>query len=92
MLEAKQEGLDRKEAKLKDRETRIGVEEDGEYKHGYADGVADGVRKISEITQKDRDGAMKIAMVAAASHTPVANIKEINSELQLTTGDTDKEA
>lgn len=87
ILEAKKDGLDTREAKLKDRAARLAEEEAGEYKKGYADGVADGVRKISEITQGDRDNAMKIAMVAASSHTPVANMKEaMDVNHQLTEG------
>ncbi len=86
VLATRKESLDEKEASLKDRENKLESKEEGRYKTGYADGVADGVRKISEITQKDRDNAMKIAMVSAASHTPLANIKEINSEYRLTEG------
>lgn len=86
VLEARKDSLDNKEAALKDRENKLESKEEGRYKTGYADGVADGVRKISEITKGDRDNAMKIAMVAAASHTPLANIKEINSEYRLTEG------
>ncbi len=86
------EQLDERQAKLKTREAKIGQEEEGEYKRGYADGVSDGVRKISEITQGDRDNAMKVAMVAAASHTPVENIKELNNVHQLTAGSDSKKS
>lgn len=91
VLQQKKEDLDAREAKLKDRASKLDTDEDKSYKTGYADGVADGVRKISEITQADRDNAMKIAMVSAASHTPVANIKEVNRELRLTAGNEDEE-
>ena len=91
VLEQRQENQDAREAKLKDRSSKLDSAEETNYKSGYADGVADGVRKISEITQKDRDAAMKIAMVSAASHTPIQNIKEVNRELRLTAGDTDSE-
>ena len=90
VLEQRKEALDLREAQLTDRESKIGSKEEGEYKHGYADGVADGVRKISDITQKDRDNAMKVAMVSASSHTPVANLKEINNAHQITAGTEDK--
>ena len=91
-LEAVKEAQDRREAALKDRAARLEEAEAGEYKKGYADGVADGVRKISEITQKDRDGAMKIAMVAAASHSTPEVIKELaNGTKALTEGTTDSE-
>lgn len=93
MLEAKKEGLDAKEAKLKDRETKLGTEEDKRYKEGYADGVADGVRKISEITATDRENAMKVAMVAAASHTSPEVVKELNGNVKsLTEGTQNTEA
>ena len=77
-LSTMKELQDKREAKLKDRENRLGTEEDKQYKEGYADGVADGVRKINEITAKDRENAMKVAMVAAASHSTPEVIKELN--------------
>lgn len=92
VIAAEKERLEARESKLKDRENKIGTEEDKRYKEGYADGVADGVRKIGEITQKDRDNAMKVAMVAASSHTPVDNLKELNSVHQLTAGTQDSKA
>ena len=79
VLAAMKELQDKREAKLKDRENRLGTEEDKRYKEGYADGVADGVRKINEITAKDRENAMKVAMVAAASHSTPEVIKELNN-------------
>jgi cell division protein FtsB len=85
------ETLDAREAKLKDRESKIGLEEEGEYKRGYADGVSDGVRKINDITQKDRDNAFKVAMVSAASHTDPRIVSEINNVQALTAGTTDSE-
>jgi chromosome segregation ATPase len=88
VLEAEHERLDARETKVKDRESKLTSKEEGRYKEGYADGVADGVRKISEITQKDRDNAMKVAMVAASSHTPAANMKEVmNVNRQLGSGE-----
>lgn len=86
VLEAKKEALDAKAAQLREKESQINYQEEGSYKNGYADGVADGVRKINEITQKYRDGAMNVAMVAAASHTPVENMKEVNNALRITDG------
>ena len=91
-LQAIKDGLDKREAKLKDRAARLEEDEAGEYKKGYADGVADGVRKISEITQEDRNQAMKVAMVAAASHSTPEVIKELSRGTnQLTEGITDSE-
>lgn len=77
VLAAKKEGLDKREAKLAD-------EEDAKSKASYADGLADGLRKAHEITQKDRENAMKVAMVSAASHTPAETMKELNNVHQLT--------
>jgi chromosome segregation ATPase len=42
------------------------------YKTGYSDGLADGLRKIHEITAEDRKQAMQVAALAASSHTPEA--------------------
>lgn len=86
VLAAKKEGLDKREAKLKDRESKVGQEEEGEYKRGYADGVADGVRKINEITAGDRENAMKVAMVAAASHSTPEVIREVTNVKGLASG------
>ena len=90
-LDARKEQLDAKESTLRSRESNIDSKEETNYKKGYADGIADGLRKISEITQGDRDNAMKIAMVSAASHTPTANLKELNSVHQITAGSSNSE-
>lgn len=90
VLTALKDTLDEKEARLKTREAKLGTEEDKRYKEGYADGVADGVRKISEITKDDRKQAMQIAMVAAASHSKPEVIKEALNVPQLPAGDEDK--
>lgn len=89
-LSALKSGLDGRTAKIKERESQLDSEEESNFKKVYADGIADGLRKISEITAKDREDAMKIAMVSAASHTPTANMKEINNELRLTAGSQEK--
>lgn len=92
VLQTRQDLLEQRENRVSERESLVEDTENGRYKEGYADGVADGIRKINEITQKDRDNAMKVAMVAASSHTPVANMREINSELrQLTASGQDSE-
>lgn len=90
-LDARKEQLDAKESTLRSRESSIDSKEETNYKKGYADGIADGLRKISEITAKDREDAMKIAMVSAASHTPTANLKELNSVHQITAGSSNSE-
>ena len=89
-LKAQKGILGSREAALGEREALIGSKEEGNYKKGYADGLSDGLRKIGEITQKDRDNAMKIALVSASSHTPIDNLKEINSVHQITPGNSDK--
>lgn len=70
----KEEALDKREAKLVESE---GNTEDKNYKSGYADGVADGVRKISEITAADRKDAMDVAKISAASHTKSETVKAV---------------
>lgn len=42
------------------------------FRAGYADGLADGLRKAHEITAEDRRAGMQIAALAAASHQPDA--------------------
>ena len=80
-LNAREDSIIKREAKIRNREdlleSRVSTEDDKRYKEGYADGVADGVRKISEITQVDRQNAMDIAMVSAASHTKPEIVKEV---------------
>lgn len=78
-LEANIEAL---EANIKANEGK----EDMNYKKGYSDGIADGLREVGKITAKDRENSMKVAMIAASSHTPVANLKEINNAHQITAG------
>lgn len=90
-LDARKESLDAQAASIRERESKIDSKEESNYKKGYADGIADGLRKISEVTAKDREDAMKIAMVSAASHTPTANIKELNNVHQLTEGSSNTE-
>lgn len=80
-LNTREMAIYKKEEKLEKREKAVAESEnnteDKNYKTGYADGVADGVRKISEITQVDRQNAMDIAMVSAASHTKPEIVKEV---------------
>jgi hypothetical protein len=91
-LEANEESNQRRIEFLNDLEAKIGDKEEGQYKTGYADGVADGVRKINEITAQDRENAMKVAMVAAASHSTPEVIRELNNGTKaLTEGTSNKE-
>lgn len=73
--------IDVAEKSLAKREKRLFDTEEGKYKEGYSDGVADGVRKINEITAVDRENMAKVAMVSAASHTSPEVMREINSSV-----------
>jgi len=90
LLDARKEGLDEREASIKDQLSDLEAAEGKVKKSAYADGLADGLRKAHEITAVDRENAMKIAMVSAASHTSTENLKELNSVHQLTAGSSDK--
>jgi len=80
-LKAREDLVAKREKKVEEREEKVSTaevdEKDKNYKSGYADGVADGVRKISEITQVDRQNAMDVAMVSAASHTQPETVKAV---------------
>lgn len=80
-LKAREELVAKRETKVQTREDAVSnsevSEEDKQYKSGYADGIADGVRKIGEITQVDRQNAMDVAMVSAASHTQPETVKVV---------------
>ena len=88
--DARSETLDAREARIKDELAELEAKTSSVQKSAYADGLADGLRKAHEITATDRENAMKIAMVSAASHTPTENMKELNSVHQLTAGSSDK--
>mgnify|MGYP001278448323 CR=1 FL=1 len=89
LLTQREELLNKKEDRLKDRLNEVTDEEEGQYKRGYADGVADGVREIHNVTSQDRENAMKVAMVAAASHTSAEVVKELNNNVKSITGGTE---
>lgn len=86
LLDAQKEQIRKAQERLEESESLLAEAEEGNYKKGYADGIADGLRKVHEITAKDREDAMKIAMVSAASHTSTDNLKELNNVHQLTEG------
>lgn len=71
-IKAAQKENDARVAKLEEK-----AETDGkaQYKNGYGDGVADGLRKAHEITAEDRRMAMQVAGLAAASHSTEASQK-----------------
>ena len=80
-LKAREELVAKRESKLAEREEKVVTTEistkDSQYKAGYADGVSDGVRKIGEITQQDRDNAMDVAKISAASHSNSETVKAV---------------
>jgi len=80
-LKAREELVAKREVIVNDREEKLAAkevsEEDKQYKSGYADGVSDGVRKISEITAADRKDAMDVAKISAASHTQSETVKAV---------------
>ena len=90
ILEVKKKGLDRREKSLDEREDKLTDAEETKKMAAYADGLADGLRKAHEITEKDRENALKVAMVSAASHTSPETMKELNSVHQITAGDSQK--
>lgn len=57
---------------LKEVQNEAKEEIEAKYQVGYSDGLADGLRKIHEITAEDRKNSMQVAALAAASHTPGA--------------------
>ena len=78
-LETKQALLDAKTSSAVEVKKQLEVER-SEYaeelekrqRGWYADGLADGLRKVHEITAEDRKQAMQVAALAASSHTPDA--------------------
>lgn len=90
ILKAKEESLDRREKLLDKREEKLADAEETKKMAAYADGLADGLRKAHEITEKDRENALKVAMVSAASHTSPETMKELNNVHQITTGNSQK--
>lgn len=72
VLEAKETQFDTFQEELKKANDDSVVRAEKEYKTGYSDGLADGIRKVHEITAEDRKQAMQVAALAASSHTPAA--------------------
>lgn len=90
ILKAKEESLDKREKSLDKREEKLADAEETKKMAAYADGLADGLRKAHEITEKDRENALKVAMVSAASHTSPETMKELNNVHQITAGNSQK--
>lgn len=61
--------LKQKELNLDKRTKALEKKETAEYKSGYQDGVADGLRKGYDLTASDRQNMASIAALAAASHS-----------------------
>lgn len=90
ILNAKEKSLDSREASLNKREEKLVDMEETKNMAAYADGLADGLRKAHEITEKDRENALKVAMVSAASHTSPETMRELNNDHQITTGNSEE--
>jgi chromosome segregation ATPase len=90
ILNAKEESLDKREKSLDKREEKLADAEETKKMAAYADGLADGLRKAHEITEKDRENALKVAMVSAASHTSPETMKELNNVHQITASNSQK--
>lgn len=61
--------LDQKEKALEKKSKAIEEKKTADYKSGYQDGVADGLRKGYDLTASDRQNMASIAALAAASHS-----------------------
>lgn len=61
--------LKQREENVENKEEAKENEESAQYKHGYEDGVADGLRKGYDLTAQDRQNLSSIAALAAASHS-----------------------
>lgn len=75
MLTAKEAAYESFAKELKKVKEEAKTVADAAAKEGYSDGLADGLRKIGEITAEDRKQAMQVAALAASSHTPKAALK-----------------
>lgn len=86
-LDSRQATIEANEQSVKDREKdfetagkKIAEIEKRNYESGYQDGVADGLRKVHEITAEDRRMVMQVAALSAASHSDGAT-QEIAKEI-----------
>lgn len=61
-IEDDKKELEHREERMKKRAERLETEENDEYKKGYSDGLADGLRKAHDITREDRKYLTMIAM------------------------------
>lgn len=77
-LKADQDELFHREERLKRRFSLLEEEENQQYKAGYSDGLADGLRKAHDITREDRKYLTMIAMSTNQSNA----IKEASKLLK----------
>lgn len=89
-VSAKEKLVDAKQKRLDSRLADLEKEQGDEYKKGYSDGVADGLRKVGELTEQDRNNMTKIAMVSAARGSNAAEIQGVTDVLQLTESNPNK--
>lgn len=93
-LEEDRKELEHREQRMSKRVARLEAEENDEYKKGYSDGLADGLRKAHDITREDRKYMTMIAMSTNQSKAIETSVKALeggfndgtNSEGSNTTG------
>ncbi len=76
-LEDELEQLTRREKRILKRSERLEAEENDEYKKGYSDGLADGLRKAHDITREDRKYMTMIAMSTNQSEAIKTSVKAL---------------
>lgn len=69
----------RRNERLDKKEQRLSELENDEYKKGYADGLADGLRKAHDITREDRKYMTMIAMSTNQSKAIETSMKALES-------------
>jgi DNA repair exonuclease SbcCD ATPase subunit len=72
LFEAKEAAMDTLKAEFKKLKDESEAKAEEKYTAGYADGLSDGVRKGIDASAEDRKQANSVALMAAASHTPLA--------------------
>ena len=74
----------RRTERLEKREKRLTEEENDEYKKGYSDGLADGLRKAHDITREDRKYMTMIAMSTNQSEAIKTSVKALEGGFNAT--------
>lgn len=75
LITAREDAQESFEKEMKRMREEHKVEVEKQQKGWYADGLADGLRKGSELAAEERKQAMQVAALAASSHTPKAALK-----------------